>query len=102
MVQTADYQTYEGRAGKGKGKGKGQGQGQGKGKGKVNHFTRLMLVQIVKQVSLGILSAGDATTSAAALAAVPSQSDAASSVSGAGSIWRRSSARVGYHVKRHS
>ena len=68
----------------------------------MNHFTRLMFVQIVKQVPLGILSAGDATTSAAALAAVPSQSDAASSVSGASSLWRRSSARVGYHVKRLS
>ena len=43
-----------------------------------------------------------ATPSATALAAVPSQSDAPSSVSGASSLWRRGSARVGYHVKRLS
>ena len=96
MVQTANRQTYEGRAGK------GEGEGKGKGKGKVNHFTCLILVQIVKQVPLGIPSAGDATTSAVALAAAPSQSDGTSSVSGANSLWRRSSARVGYHVKRLS
>jgi len=40
--------------------------------------------------------------SAPAFSAVPSQSDGMSSVSGASSIWRRSSARVGYRVKRHS
>jgi hypothetical protein len=40
--------------------------------------------------------------SATALAAVPSQSDGASSVSGASSLWRRSSARVGHHVRRLS
>ncbi|KAH9980600.1 hypothetical protein BJV74DRAFT_887700 [Russula compacta] len=39
---------------------------------------------------------------ASALSAVPSQSDAGSSVSGASSLWRRGSARMGYHVKRLS
>lgn len=45
-----------------------------------------------------------ATTSAStvALSSAPSQSDAGSSVSGASSLWRRSSARLGYHVKRLS
>jgi len=43
-----------------------------------------------------------ATTSATVLAALPSQSDGASSVSGASSLWRRSSARVGNQVKRLS
>ncbi|KAI9510768.1 hypothetical protein F5148DRAFT_507705 [Russula earlei] len=43
-----------------------------------------------------------ATVSATALSVVPSQSDGASSVSGASSVWRRGSARVGHHVKRLS
>ncbi|KAI0253301.1 hypothetical protein BJV78DRAFT_1195724 [Lactifluus subvellereus] len=42
------------------------------------------------------------TTSAAVLSTTPSQSDAASSVSGTTSLWRRSSARLGYHAKRLS
>lgn len=41
------------------------------------------------------------TTSATVLSTTPSQSDAGSSV-GATSLWRRSSARLGYHVKRLS
>lgn len=45
-----------------------------------------------------------ATTSesTAALSSTPSQSDVGSSASGASSLWRRSSARLGYHVKRLS
>ncbi|KAI9432087.1 hypothetical protein H4582DRAFT_1999023 [Lactarius indigo] len=49
-------------------------------------------------------ASSQATTSAStmALSSAPSQSDAGSSVSGASSLWRRSSARLGYHVKRLS
>ncbi|KAH9973298.1 hypothetical protein BGW80DRAFT_1459189 [Lactifluus volemus] len=43
-----------------------------------------------------------ATSSTTALLATPSQSDAASSASGTTSLWRRSSARLGHHVKRLS
>jgi ubiquitin carboxyl-terminal hydrolase 9/13 len=43
-----------------------------------------------------------ATTSATVLSTTLSQSDAASSTSGGTSLWRRSSARLGYHVKRLS
>lgn len=42
------------------------------------------------------------TSSTVALSSVPSQSDAGSSASGASSLWRRSSARLGHHVKRPS
>ncbi|KAF8481596.1 hypothetical protein DFH94DRAFT_401813 [Russula ochroleuca] len=56
----------------------------------------------VKDKDVGSAAPGHATTSATALSAAPSQSDAVPSVLGASSLWRRSSARVGYHVKRLS
>ncbi|KAH9970991.1 hypothetical protein BGW80DRAFT_1446673 [Lactifluus volemus] len=43
-----------------------------------------------------------ATSSTTVLMEKPSQSDAASSVSGTTPLWRRSSARLGHHVKRLS
>jgi ubiquitin carboxyl-terminal hydrolase 9/13 len=43
-----------------------------------------------------VAAPSQATTSAVALSSVPSQSDAGSSVSGASSLWRRGSARLGH------